>query len=77
MTCFDSDPEGWLGFGEWNSSDLPEGEFTTRLYRIVGETQFTPYNWLDDPTHLTSELVDRFSTLDQRLASKILYTYRF
>jgi hypothetical protein len=29
------------------------------------------HNWLEDP------LVDRFQTLDKRLASKILYTYRF
>jgi len=29
------------------------------------------HNWLEDP------LADRFSTLDKRLASKILYTYRF
>ena len=29
------------------------------------------HNWLDDP------LLDRFATLDKRLASKILYTYRF
>ena len=29
------------------------------------------HNWLDEP------LFDRFSTLDKRFASKILYTYRF
>ena len=29
------------------------------------------HNWRDDA------LLDRFSTLDNRLASKILYTYRF
>jgi len=29
------------------------------------------HNWLDEP------LLDRLSTLDKRLASKILYTYRF
>ena len=29
------------------------------------------HNWLDDP------LLSRFSTLDKRFASKILYTYRF
>jgi Domain of unknown function (DUF5916) len=29
--------------GEWNSVNLPEGAFTTRLYRVVGETQFTPF----------------------------------
>jgi Domain of unknown function (DUF5916) len=95
--------------GQWNDVTLPEGHFTTRLYRVVGETQFSPFvaitnniqydsqssllgwqsrfrwiltpgsdlyvvythNWLDDP------LLDRFSTLDKRLASKFLYTYRF
>ncbi|MBI2185636.1 MAG: carbohydrate binding family 9 domain-containing protein [Acidobacteria bacterium] len=95
--------------GQWNHVTLPEGRFTTRLYRIVGETQLSPFiaftntiqydsqssvlgwqsrfrwivtpgsdlyvvythNWRDDP------LLDRFSTLDNRLASKILYTYRF
>jgi len=29
------------------------------------------HNWLDDP------LKSRFTTLDQRFASKVLYTYRF
>jgi hypothetical protein len=95
--------------GEWNSVDLPEGSFMTRLYRLNAETQFTPYialvnnvqydsqsavmgwqsrfrwiltpgndlylvynhNWLDD------RRLDRFSTMDRRLASKVLYTYRF
>jgi hypothetical protein len=98
----------YLG-GEWNAVKLPEGHFTTRLYRLVGETQFSPFvtlvndvqydtqssllgwqgrfrwilapgndlyivythNWLDQP------LLDRFATLDRRLASKLLYTYRF
>ena len=32
----------YLG-GEWNSVDLPEGRFTARLYRLVGETQFSPF----------------------------------
>ncbi len=95
--------------GEWNRVKLPEGRFTTRLYRLVVDTQFSPFialvndiqydtqsavlgwqerfrwiltpgndlyvvythNWLDQPT------LDRFSTLDKRLASKVLYTYRF
>ena len=95
--------------GQWNRVTLPEGRFTTRLYRVVGETQFSPFiavtnniqydsqssvlgwqsrfrwivtpgsdvyvvythNWTDDP------FLDRFSTVDNRLASKILYTYRF
>src|SRR6185295_9701922 len=29
--------------GEWNRIDLAEGRFTTRLYRVVAETQFTPF----------------------------------
>jgi hypothetical protein len=29
--------------GEWNRVDLPEGHFTTRLYRLIGETQFSPF----------------------------------
>ena len=29
--------------GEWNSIRLREGNFRTRLYRVVGETQFTPF----------------------------------
>ena len=29
--------------GEWNSVTLPEGDFSTRLYRVVGETQFSPF----------------------------------
>jgi hypothetical protein len=95
--------------GQWNHVRLPEGDFTTRLYRIVGETQFSPFiavtnnvqydsqssvlgwqsrfrwimtpgndlyvvythNWTDDP------LLGRFATLDNRLASKVLYTHRF
>jgi hypothetical protein len=95
--------------GQWNSVTLPEGNFSTRLYRVNLENQFTPYialvntiqydsqsavlgwqsrfrwiltpgndlyvvythNWLDEP------LRDRLSTLDRRLASKVLYTYRF
>ena len=95
--------------GEWNNVTLPQGNFKTRLYRVVGETQFTPFiavvnnvqydtqsavlgwqsrlrwiitpgndlyvvythNWLDQP------LLDRFATLDKRVASKIFYTYRF
>ena len=95
--------------GEWNDITLAEGTFKTKLYRVVGETQFSPFialvnnvqydtqsavvgwqsrfrwiltpgndlyvvythNWLDQPS------LDRFATLDKRLASKILYTYRF
>jgi hypothetical protein len=29
--------------GEWNTIDLPEGRFKTRLFRLVGETQFSPW----------------------------------
>ncbi len=29
--------------GEWNAIDLAEGSFKTQLYRVVGETQFTPF----------------------------------
>ena len=95
--------------GQWNSVELPEGRFTTQLYRLNAETQFSPFialvnniqydsqsavlgwqsrfrwiltpgndlyvvythNWLDDPQ------LSRFSTLNRRLASKVLYTYRF
>jgi hypothetical protein len=32
----------YLG-GEWNAGRLPERDFTTRLYRLVGETQFSPF----------------------------------
>ena len=94
---------------QWNSVKLPEGHFSTRLYRLNAETQFSPYialvnnvqydtqsavlgwqsrfrwiltpgndlyvvythNWLDEPER------SRFSTLDRRLASKVLYTHRF
>jgi hypothetical protein len=94
---------------EWNSVDLPEGAFQTRLYRLVGETQFSPFvalvnnvqydsvsrvlgwqsrfrwilrpgsdiyvvythNWQDDP------ILERFASLDRRIASKVLYTHRF
>ncbi len=95
--------------GEWNQIDLVEGRFSTRLYRVIGETQFTAWltwvnnfqfdtqssvlgwqsrfrwimkpgndlyvvythNWLDDP------LLSRFTTLDRRAASKVMYTHRF
>ena len=99
-----------VGFqGQWNSVKLPEGNFSTQLYRLNAETQFSPYislvnniqydsqsavlgwqsrfrwiltpgndlyvvythNWLEEPQ------LNRFSTLDKRLASKVLYTYRF
>ena len=29
--------------GEWNDIKLPEGDFTTTLYRITGETQLSPF----------------------------------
>jgi hypothetical protein len=88
---------------------LAQGNFQTRLFRVVPELQFSPWiawvnnvqydtqssvvgwqsrfrwimrpgndfyvvythNWLDDP------LQHRISTLDQRAASKVLYTHRF
>ena len=94
---------------EWNQVHLREGSFATNVYRLVGETQFSPFvtlvnnlqydtqsyvfgwqsrfrwivrpgndlyvvythNWLDDA------VLNRFSTLDKRFASKVLYTYRF
>jgi len=95
--------------GQWNVVKLPEGHFTTRLFRFNAETHLSPFvgitnnvqydsqsavlgwqsrfrwiltpgsdlyivythNWRDDP------LEDRFATLDRRVASKMLYTYRF
>lgn len=29
--------------GEWNGVRLPEGRFSSNLYRVVGESQFTPF----------------------------------
>ena len=29
--------------GEWNTIDLREGRFRTKLYRLVGEAQFSPF----------------------------------
>jgi hypothetical protein len=96
-------------YGEWNKITLPQGQFSTRLYRTILDTQFNPWvqlsnniqydsvsavmgwqsrfrwilrpgndlyvvythNWLDDP------VLSRFITQDRRVASKILYTYRF
>jgi uncharacterized protein DUF5916 len=95
--------------GQWNRVRLPEGRFTTRLYRFVVETHLSPFvslvnniqydnqssvagwqsrfRWIVTPgsdlyvvyTHnwVEDALLDRFSTLDKRLASKVLYTYRF
>jgi hypothetical protein len=94
---------------EWNAIKLPEGDFSTRLYRLNLETQFTPsialvnnvqfdsqsavlgwqsrFRWILTPgndlyvvyTHnwLDESSLNRLSTLDRRLASKVLYTYRF
>jgi len=102
---------GYIVFltGEWNRIDLAEGKFTTRLYRVVAETQFSPFitlvnnvqydtvsavagwqsrfrwivrpgndiyvvythNWLDAPGAVG--LVSQ----DKRIATKLLYTYRF
>jgi hypothetical protein len=95
--------------GEWNTISLAEGRFRTRLYRLVGETQFTPFialvnnfqydsqssglgwqsrfRWIMRPgndlyvvyTHNWQESaqLDRFTTQDKRIASKVLYTHRF
>ncbi len=95
--------------GEWNEVELAEGRFTSNLFRVVGETQFTPFmalvnnlqfdtvsrvagwqsrfRWIVKPgndlyvvyTHnwLENPVLDRFATLDRRLASKVLYTHRF
>ena len=29
--------------GQWNSVELPGGSFTTQLYRVISETQFSPF----------------------------------
>jgi hypothetical protein len=102
---------GYIAYlnSEWNQVSLAEGRFRSDVYRLVGETQLTPWlalvnnvqydtvtrvaawqsrfrwimkpgndlyvvythNWLDDP------VLSRFSSLDRRLASKVLYTHRF
>jgi hypothetical protein len=31
---------------EWNRVDLPEGQFNTRVYRVVADTQFSPWTYL-------------------------------
>jgi Domain of unknown function (DUF5916) len=31
---------------EWNDVDLPEGAFQTRLYRLIADTQFSPFMYL-------------------------------
>ena len=102
---------GYMVFfnGEWNDVKLREGSFISNVYRLTGETQFTPFvtlvnniqfdtisrvagwqsrfrwimkpgndlhvvythNWLEDP------ILDRFSSLDRRIASKVVYTHRF
>ena len=95
--------------GELNDVKLREGNFTSNVFRVVTETQFSPFvtlsnNWQFDTvsrvaglqsrfrwilrpgndlyvvyTHnwLENPVLDRFSTLDRRLASKVLYTHRF
>jgi hypothetical protein len=94
---------------EWNHIDLAEGRFSTNLFRVIGETQFTPFialvnnvqfdtvsrvmgwqsrfRWIMKPgndlyvvySHNWQEdiLLNRFSTLNTRAASKLLYTHRF
>jgi len=95
--------------GQWNVVTLPEGRFTTRLFRFVAETHVSPvigitnnvqydsqsavlgwqsrFRWILAPgndlyvvyTHNWRDdlFENRFGTLDRRLASKVLYTYRF
>jgi hypothetical protein len=95
--------------GQWNDVKLPEGHFTTSLYRVSGEMHLSPFvaltnniqydsqssllgwqsrfRWIITPgndlyvvyTHNWRDdlLLERFSTVDNRLASKVLYTYRF
>ncbi len=31
---------------EWNRIDLPEGRFTTRVFRVIADTQFSPWIYL-------------------------------
>ena len=31
---------------EWNRVDLPEGQFNTRVYRVIADTQFSPWIYL-------------------------------
>jgi hypothetical protein len=95
--------------GEWNDVDLREGSFVSNVYRVIGETQFSPFlfvvnnfqfdtvsrvagwqsrfRWIMKPgndlhlvyTHnwLENPVSDRFTSLDRRFASKVLYTHRF
>jgi hypothetical protein len=95
--------------GEWNDVQLPGARFSQNVYRVVAETQFTPFaalvnnvqydnvsrvigwqsrfRWIIQPgtdlyvvyTHnfLDDPVLNRFATLDKRLATKFLYTYRF
>ena len=95
--------------GEWNQVDLSEGSFTSNVYRVVADTQFTPFmalvntvqfdtvsqvlgwqsrfRWIVKPgndlyvvyTHnwLENPIDGRFSSLDRKFASKMLYTHRF
>jgi hypothetical protein len=94
---------------ELNRVHLAEGDFTTHLYRVVGEYQASPFialvnnfqfdsvsrvlgwqsrfRWILRPgsdvyfvyTHnwLNDASLSRFTTLDRRVASKLLYTHRF
>jgi hypothetical protein len=44
--------------GEWNRVVLPEGSFTTELYRIVGEAQFSPWlTWVNNVQYDTQSFV--------------------
>jgi hypothetical protein len=96
---------------EHNRLDLAEGRFTTAVYRLAANTQFSPwtslvnnlqydtvsrllgwqmrFRWIRRPgsdlyivyTHNWNETFTldqrRFSTLDNRLATKVVHTFRF
>ena len=50
--------------GEWNQVNLPEGRFASNLYRLVGETQFTPFVALVNT--LQFDTVSRIAGLQSR-----------
>lgn len=93
---------------EFSDLDLPEGTVRTTLYRVIGETQFSPwialvnnfqydnvsdvlgwqsrFRWIVRPGSDIYVVYTRnwrddvgigFNTIDQRIASKVLYTHRF
>jgi len=44
-------------YGEWNKIALPEGHFTTRLYRTILDTQFNP--WVQLSNNIQYDSVSR------------------